>query len=71
MVSQINAVIAAGAAGHVNLPARQRINIKTHCADFMAEDFSKLCNAGFLRLPLVILVRRSSRLIISVSWSAS
>ena len=47
MVSQINAVIAAGAAGHVNLPARQRINIKTRCADFMAEDFSKLCNAGF------------------------
>jgi len=47
MVSQINAVIAAGAAGHVNLPARQRINIKTHCAEFMAEDFSKLCNAGF------------------------
>ena len=47
MVSQINAVIAAGAAGHVTSPARQRINIKTHCADFIAEDFSKLCNAGF------------------------
>ena len=47
MVSQINAPIAAGAAGDVNLPARQRINIKTHCADFMAEDFSKLCHAGF------------------------
>ena len=47
MVSQINAVIAAGAAGHVNSPARQCINVKTHCAEFMAEDFSKLCHAGF------------------------
>ena len=48
MVSQINTVIAAGAAEHVNSPARQRINGKTHCAEFMAEDFSKLCHAGFI-----------------------
>ena len=48
MVSQINTVIAAGAAEHVNSPARQRINGKTHCAEFMAEDFSELCHAGFI-----------------------
>ena len=48
MVSQISTVIAAGPTGHVNSPARQRIKVKIHCAQLMAEDFSKLCSASFI-----------------------
>ena len=53
MVSQINAVIASGATGHVDSTARQRINIKTHRAQFLAEEFSKLCYAGFIQAAAV------------------
>ena len=53
MVSQIKTITAAGATGHVNSPARQRINVKTHCAQFMAADFSNLCHAGFIEIAAV------------------
>jgi len=49
MASQSSTVIAAGATGHVNSPARQCINVKTYCARLMAVDFSKLCHAGFIK----------------------
>ena len=48
MVSQINTLSTAGATEHVNSPARQLINVKTHCAQFVAEGFSKLCHASFI-----------------------
>ena len=71
MVSQINTVIAAGATGHLNSPARQRINVKTRCAQFVAEDFSKLCHAGFIEATVGDIGSPLEQIIISVSWSAS
>ena len=56
---------------YVDSPARQHVNIKTLALSSWLKSSANSAMPALFRLPLLILVSRSSKLIISVSWSDS